>query len=122
MPRVRKAVASRKRRKKILKLAKGYRGARSKLCRTATEAVDRALNYAYRDRKARKRDFRKLWIVRVNAAARLHGISYSRLVSGMKKAGMGIDRKMLAELAVSDERAFSEVVEQAKLSLGTMNH
>lgn len=122
MPRVRKAVASRKRRKKILKLAKGYRGARSKLYRTATEAVDRALNYAYRDRKARKRDFRKLWIVRVNAAARLHGISYSRLVSGMKKAGMGIDRKMLAELAVSDQRAFSEVVEQAKLGLGTMNH
>jgi large subunit ribosomal protein L20 len=122
MPRVRKAVASRKRRKKILKLAKGYRGARSKLYRTATEAVDRALNYAYRDRKARKRDFRKLWIVRINAAARLHGISYSRLVSGMKMAGMGIDRKMLAELAVSDQRAFSKVVEQAKLSLGTMNH
>ncbi len=122
MPRVRKAVASRKRRKKILKLAKGYRGARSKLYRTATEAVDRALNYAYRDRKARKRDFRKLWIVRINAAARIHGISYSRLVSGMKKAGMGIDRKMLAELAVSDQRAFSKVVEQAKLGLGTMNH
>lgn len=122
MTRVKKAVASRKRRKKVLKLAKGYRGARSKLYRTATEAVDRAMKYAYRDRRARKRNFRRLWIARINAGARTYGISYSRLINGMKKAGIGIDRKILAELAVSDQQAFSKVVEEAKLSLGNSVH
>lgn len=122
MTRVKKAVASRKRRKKVLKLAKGYRGARSKLYRTATEAVDRAMKYAYRDRRARKRNFRRLWIARINAGARIYGISYSRLINGMKKAGIGIDRKILAELAVSDQQAFSKVVEEARLSLGNSVH
>ncbi len=113
MPRVKKSVSSRKRRKKIIKLAKGYFGARSRLYRTATEAVDRAMRYAYRDRKARKRDFRKLWIVRINAAARMNNVSYSRLINGMKKAGVEIDRKILAELAVNDPRGFSEIVSVA---------
>ncbi len=122
MSRVKKAVASRKRRKKVLKLAKGYRGARSKLYRTATEAVDRAMKYAYRDRRARKRNLRRLWIARINAGARTYGISYSRLINGMKKAGIGIDRKILAELAVSDQQAFSKVVEEARLSLGNSVH
>ncbi|HIC91195.1 MAG TPA: 50S ribosomal protein L20 [Syntrophaceae bacterium] len=122
MTRVKKSVASRRRRKRVLKLAKGYRGARSKLYRTATEAVDRALKYAYRDRRTRKRDFRGLWITRINAAARLHGISYSRLMDGIKKAGIAIDRKILAELAVSDQQAFSKVVEEAQRSLESMTH
>ena len=110
MPRAKKSVSSRKRRKKIIKLAKGYFGARSRLYRTATEAVDRAMRYAYRDRKARKRDFRKLWIARINAAARMNDVSYSRLIDGMKKAGVEIDRKILAELAVNDPIGFSEIV------------
>lgn len=122
MTRVKKGVASRRRRKKVLKLAKGYRGARSKVYRTATEAVDRALKYAYRDRRTRKRDFRGLWIARINAAARLHGISYSRLIDGIKKAGIAIDRKILAELAVSDQQAFSKVVEEAQRSLENTIH
>lgn len=113
MPRVKKSVSSRKRRKKIIKLAKGYFGARSRLYKTATEAVDRAMKYAYRDRKARKRDFRKLWIIRINAAARMNNISYSRLINGMKKAGVEIDRKILADLAVNDFRGFSEIVSVA---------
>jgi len=122
MTRVKKSVASRRRRKRVLKLAKGYRGARSKLYRTATEAVDRALKYAYRDRRIRKRDFRGLWIARINAAARLHGISYSKLMDGIKKAGIAIDRKILAELAVSDQQAFSKVVEEAQRSLENTIH
>ncbi len=122
MTRVKKSVASRRRRKRVLKQAKGYRGARSKLYRTATEAVDRALKYAYRDRRTRKRDFRGLWIARINAAARLHGISYSRLIDGIKKAGITIDRKILAELAVSDQQAFSKVVEEAQRSLENTIH
>lgn len=122
MTRVKKSVASRRRRKRVLKLAKGYRGARSKLYRTATEAVDRALKYAYRDRRIRKRDFRGLWIARINAAARLHGISYSKLMDGIKKAGIAIDRKILAELAVSDQQAFSKVVEEAQRSLESTIH
>ena len=114
MPRVKRGNKKRKRRKKILKLAKGYRGPRSKLYRTATEAVDRALNYAYRDRRAKKRDFRKLWIARINAAARLEGVSYSKLIHGLNKANVIIDRKILAELAVSDPVGFSKVVHLAK--------
>jgi large subunit ribosomal protein L20 len=114
MPRIKRSVTAKKKRRKILKLAKGYFGARSRLLRTATEAVDRAMKYAYRDRRTRKRDFRKLWIVRINAAARIHEISYSRLVDGMKKAGIEIDRKMLADIAVHDPRGFSEIVSLAK--------
>jgi large subunit ribosomal protein L20 len=110
MPRVKKSVSARKKRKKILKLAKGYFGARSRLYRTAMEAVNRAMKYAYRDRKIRKRDFRKLWIVRINAAARMNNVSYSRLINGMKRAGVKIDRKILADLAVNDPQGFSEVV------------
>ncbi len=114
MPRVRRGNKKRKRRKRILKLAKGYRGARSKLFRTATEAVDRALNYAYRDRRTKKRDFRRLWIARINAAARLDGVSYSKLMNGLKKTNIEIDRKILADLAVSDPQGFSRIVHLAK--------
>lgn len=114
MPRVKRGFKARRRRNKVLKMAKGYRGARSKLFRSATEAVDRALNYAYRDRRVKKRDFRALWIARINAASRLNGLSYSRLVYGLKKAEIGLDRKVLAEIAVSDPAAFSAVVEKAK--------
>ena len=102
MPRAKRGFKARRRRNKVLKLAKGFRGARSKLFRSATEAVDRALNYAFRDRKVRKRDFRALWIVRINAAARENGLSYSRLIFGIKQAGIGLDRKILAQLAVTD--------------------
>jgi len=114
MPRVKRGFKARRRRNKVLKLAKGYRGARSKLFRSATEAVDRALNYAYRDRRVKKRDFRALWIARINAAARLDGVSYSRLIFGLKKAEIALDRKVLAEIAVTDPTAFSAVVEKAK--------
>ncbi len=114
MPRVKNAVSSRKRRKRILKLAKGYRGARSKLIRIATESVNRALNYAYRDRKAKKRDFRRLWIIRINAAARMNNISYSKLINGLKKANIELDRKVLSELAISDPNGFSKIVELAR--------
>jgi large subunit ribosomal protein L20 len=117
MPRVKRGFKARRRRNKVLKLAKGYRGARSKLFRSATEAVDRALNYAFRDRKVRKRDFRALWIARINAAARENGLSYSRLVHGIKQAGIGLDRKILAQLAVTDPTGFSAVVDQAKARL-----
>jgi large subunit ribosomal protein L20 len=101
----------------VLKLAKGFRGARGKLFRSATEAVDRALNYAFRDRKVKKRDFRALWIARINAASRDNGLSYSRLVFGLKKAEIGLDRKILAQLAVVDPAGFSAVVEKAKAQL-----
>lgn len=114
MSRVTNAVKRRKRKNSILKMAKGFRGGRSKLFRTATEAVDRSLRYAYRDRKVRKREFRRLWIARINAAARLHGISYSRLMDGMQKAGIGMNRKILADMAVSDARGFARVVEMVK--------
>ncbi len=106
MARVKRGFKARRRRNKVLKLAKGYRGARSKLFRSATEAVDRALNYAYRDRRVRKRDFRALWIARINAAARDNGLSYSRLIHGLKQAEIGIDRKILAQLAVTDPARF----------------
>ncbi len=117
MPRVKKGVTARKRHKKILKLAKGYFGSKSKLFRPANEQVLKSLFYAYRDRKARKRDFRKLWITRINAAARINGISYSRLINGLKQAGVEVNRKMLADLAVNDEKAFGKLVEVAKEKL-----
>jgi large subunit ribosomal protein L20 len=116
MPRVKRGFKARQRRNKVLKLAKGYRGARSKLFRSATEAVDRALNYAFRDRRVKKRDFRALWITRINAAARINGLSYSKLIHGLKTANIEIDRKVLADLAVSDPRGFSEIVGLAKAS------
>ncbi|MFH1675179.1 MAG: 50S ribosomal protein L20 [Pseudomonadota bacterium] len=117
MSRVKNSVKSRQRRKKVLKLAKGFRGGRSKLYRTAADAVDRALRYAYRDRRQRKRDFRKLWIVRINAAARLHNLSYSRLMDGLKKAKVVLDRKSLAEIAIFDPVGFGKIAELAAGSL-----
>ena len=117
MPRAKGGFKSRRRRNKVLKLAKGFRGARSKLFRSATEAVDRALNYAFRDRKVKKRDFRALWIARINAAVRELGMSYSVFMNGLKKASIDIDRKVLADLAVHDKVAFTKIAEQAKASL-----
>lgn len=117
MPRVKRGFKARRRRNKVLALAKGYRGARGKLFRSATEAVDRGLSYAYRDRRNKKRDFRALWIARINAAARLDGLSYSKLVHGLKLAGIALDRKILAEIAVTDAAGFSEVVGKAKAQL-----
>ena len=114
MPRAKGGPKSRARRNRVLNLAEGYWGAKSKLFRSATEAVDRALKYAYRDRKARKRDFRRLWIARINAAARLNGVTYSRFMAGLTKSGVGIDRKILADLAVSDPASFTKLVETAK--------
>lgn len=114
MPRAKRGFKARRRRNKVLKLAKGFRGARSKLFRSATEAVDRALSYAYRDRRQRKRDFRALWIARINAAARENGISYSRLIHGLKKAEVALDRKIMADLAVNDPAGFSVIAETAK--------
>ena len=114
MPRVKRGVTSRRRRKGILKQAKGYYGGRSRLFRTAREAVEKGFKYAYRDRKQRKRDFRALWIARINAAAREHGLSYSRFVHGLGQAGVEVDRKVLAELAVSDPAAFGQLAELAK--------
>ena len=117
MPRVKGGPKTRQRRKKVLKMAKGYVGGRRRLYRTAVDAVHRALAYSYRHRKARKRDFRQLWITRINAAARLQGISYSRLMEALRKAHIELDRKVLAELAVSDPGAFSKIAEKAKISL-----
>lgn len=114
MPRVKRGFKARQRRNKVLKLAKGYRGARSKLFRSATEAVDRALNYAFRDRRVKKRDFRALWITRINAASRINGLSYSKLIHGLKTARVEIDRKVLADLAVSDSAGFAELASLAK--------
>ena len=111
--RVKGGFKSRRRRKKILKLARGYRGGRSKLFRTAADSVDKALMYAFRDRKARKRDFRRLWIARINAGARMNELSYSKLINGLKRANIELDRKILAEMAVSDPAAFSKVVRLA---------
>ena len=115
MARATNAVASRRRRKKILKQAKGYRGARSKSLRSARLNLERALQYAYRDRRVRKRQFRSLWITRINAAARMHGLSYSRFMDGLKKAGIDLDRKVLADLAVHDPRGFAQIAEFARL-------
>ena len=117
MPRVKAGVTTRRRHKKILKLAKGFRGTKSKLFRPANEAVLHSLWYAFRHRRAKKGDFRKLWIARINAAARLNGISYSRLISGLKKAGVEVNRKMLAELAITDAQAFGQLVEKARAGL-----
>ncbi len=114
MSRVTRGFKARRRRNRVLKLAKGYRGGRSRLYRTATEAVDRGLVYAYRDRKAKKRDFRRLWITRINAAARINDMSYSRLMNGLKKAGIALDRKVLSNLAILDAPAFAKVVQKAK--------
>jgi len=114
MPRAKNAVVSRQRRKKVLKAAKGYRGGRSKLYRTARESINRALSFAYRGRKLRKRDMRRLWIARINAAARLNGLSYSQFIKGLKGAQIALDRKILAELAVNDTQAFAEIVRVAK--------
>ena len=118
MPRVKRSIHSRKKRKKILKMAQGYRGGRSRLYRTAKEAVAKALMYAYRDRKVRKREIRALWIQRINAGARLHGLSYSKFMNGLKRADIDIDRKILADMAVHDADAFRQLVEIAKSSLG----
>ncbi|GAA3724488.1 50S ribosomal protein L20 [Salinicoccus jeotgali] len=117
MARVKNGLTSRKRRKKVLKQAKGYFGAKSTLYRTAKQQVIKSGQYAYRDRRQTKRDFRKLWITRINAAARQHGLSYSRLMNGLKTAGIDINRKMLSEIAISDEKAFGEIVTQAKNAL-----
>ena len=117
MARTKHSVASRKRKKKIMKRAKGFTGGRGKLYRTAKEAVDRSLTYAFRDRRVRKRDFRKLWIARINAAARMNGMSYSRFINGLKKSNIEINRKVLAEMAVNDSEGFSKLAEIAKGSL-----
>ncbi len=117
MTRVKSTVASHRRKKKILKQAKGYWGRRKNLIRTATEAVERALQFSYVGRKLRKRDFRKLWIVRINAACRENGISYSKFINGLKKAEINLNRKYLADLAVNDPVAFKSVVEQVKQAL-----
>ena len=114
MSRTKHSVARKKRKKKVLRMAKGYRGARSRSYRSANEQVMHSLQYAYRDRRARKRDFRRLWIARINAAARLNGLSYSRFIRGLKLAEVEVNRKMLAEMAVSDPASFSELVQKAK--------
>jgi large subunit ribosomal protein L20 len=113
MARVKRGNVARKRRKKILKLAKGFRGSHSRLFRTANQQVMKALRYAYADRRKRKRDFRRLWITRINAAARLHGMSYSQLIGNLKKANIEINRKMLAQMAILDPTGFSQVLELA---------
>ncbi|MDH3638045.1 MAG: 50S ribosomal protein L20 [Gammaproteobacteria bacterium] len=118
MPRVKRGVVARARHKKVLERAKGYRGARNNVFRVANQAVNRAEQYAYRDRRQRKRQFRSLWIVRINAAARDSGMSYSRFMNGLKKADIGIDRKVLADLAVYDKPAFAALADKARSALG----
>lgn len=117
MARVKGGMSTKKRRNRVLKLAKGYRGAKSKQFRTAKQAVMKSLNYAYVGRKLRKREFRRLWIARINAAARLNGLSYSRFMNGLKNANININRKMLSELAISNPAAFAQLVETAKANL-----
>ncbi|NPU90721.1 MAG: 50S ribosomal protein L20 [Gammaproteobacteria bacterium] len=119
MARMKRGVVARRRHKKILKAAKGYYGARSRVLRVAKQAVTRAGQYAYRDRRQRKRQFRQLWIVRINAAARLNGMSYSRFINGLKKAAIEIDRKVLADIAVHDLATFAALAEKAKASLSS---
>ena len=114
MARIKRAVNAHKKRRKVLKLAKGYWGAKSKQYRTASEQVRRSLRYAYEGRKMRKRDFRRLWIIRINAAARLSGMSYSTFINGLKKKNIEVNRKMLADLAVNDAEAFAQLVKIAK--------
>ena len=117
MARIKGAIMTRKRRKKVLKLAKGYFGAKSKLFKTAKEAVMKSGNYAYIGRRLKKRDFRRLWITRISAAAKMNGMNYSTLMNGLKKAGIELNRKMLAELAVEDAAAFAALAEKAKAAL-----
>ena len=117
MARVKGGPASIKRHKKILKMAKGHRGRRSTCFRTAIQSVEKALQYAYRDRRVKKRDFRGLWIQRINAGARLNGTTYSKLMGGLKKAGIEIDRKVLSDIAIRDEKTFTEIVKQAQAAL-----
>lgn len=119
MPRVKRGVTAKARHKKIIALAKGYQGRRKNVFRVAKQAVTKAGQYAYRDRRQRKRQFRSLWITRINAAARVHGLSYSLLINGLNKAAIEIDRKLLAELAVNNNEAFAELVNEAKLSLAS---
>ena len=111
--RIKRGFKARRRRKKVLKLAKGFRGGRSKLFRTASDSVDKALMYAYRDRRVRKRDFRRLWIARINAAARMNNLSYSKLMHGLKQADIELDRKVLADLAISDPAGFAQIAQLA---------
>ena len=117
MARVKRAVNAQKKKRKIMKLAKGYFGAKSKQYRAAAEQVRRSLRYAYVGRKLKKRDFRRLWIARINAAARINGLSYSKLMNGLKVAGIQIDRKMLSDIAINDAAAFTKLVEAAKVAL-----
>ena len=117
MARIKGAMMTRKRRKKVLKLAKGYFGAKSKLFRTAKQAVMKSGQYAYIGRRQRKRDFRRLWIARINAAAKMNGMNYSTFMNGLKKAGITLNRKMLSEIAISDKEAFTALCEQAKAAL-----
>jgi large subunit ribosomal protein L20 len=117
MPRVKGGTVTRRRRKKVLKLAKGYFGSKHTLYKVANQQVMKSYMYAYRDRRQKKRDFRKLWITRINAAARMNGLSYSRLMHGLKLAGIDVNRKMLAELAIADEKAFNQLAEAAKSQL-----
>ena len=117
MARIKGAITTRKKHKKILKLAKGYRGGKSKLFRTAKQAVMKSLVYAYIGRKQKKRNFRQLWIARINAAAKSNGMNYSRFMNGLKKAGIEMNRKMLSEIAISDPEAFKALVEKAKAAL-----
>jgi large subunit ribosomal protein L20 len=119
MPRVTRGVTAHARHKKVIGQAKGYRGRRKNVFRVAKQAVIKAAQYAYRDRRQRKRQFRALWIARINAAAREHGLSYSRLISGLNKSEISIDRKVLADIAVSDKHAFAQLVEQAKSCLAS---
>lgn len=116
--RVKRGLAAHRRHKKYLDMAKGYRGGRSRLYRTAREAVERSLCYAFRDRKVKKREFRKLWILRINAAARLNGLSYSKFMHGLKLAGVELNRKVLADLAVREKEDFAKIAELAKSKLG----
>lgn len=118
MPRAKNSVATRRRRKKVLQMAKGYRGPKSNCYRAANEQVMHSLQYAYRDRRARKSDFRRLWITRINAAAREHGMSYNRFINGLKNAGVEVDRKILADLAVHEPEAFGKLVEVAAAGVG----
>src|SRR5881396_3864515 len=119
MPRVKRSVAARKKRRKVLEQAKGYWGLKSRTYRHAKEQVEHSLVYAYRDRKRRKRDFRRLWIIRINAAARQQGLSYNQFVAGCRKANIELDRKVLADLAVADPAAFAAIAEQAKSALAS---
>ncbi|MEW6752649.1 MAG: 50S ribosomal protein L20 [Candidatus Latescibacterota bacterium] len=117
MPRVKHSVATKNRKRKVLKQTRGYWGARSRLFKTAQEALDRAQLYAYRDRRNRKRDFRRLWVMRINAAARLNGLTYSQLIHGLAKAGSQVNRKILADMAVSDPEGFTAIAQQARAHL-----